>query len=166
MKQYSAIKFLIGIIVVCFSCKEPARISGPFDWLNGTWEMRRTAGGSRFEMWSQNNDGSFSGKGIRVEGNDTFLLEKIELIARDKDFYYVATVPDQNNGQPIEFKLTRTEGLKYTFENPKHDFPQRIIYLFAPRAEDPQLVSSPRDSLLVRVESFDGTGVSYGFAKQ
>ncbi len=29
---------------------------------------------------------------------------------------------------PTEFKLKETQGKKVIFENPEHDFPQRIIY--------------------------------------
>jgi len=159
-------KFIFGILLSCFLCSSCTPKIKPFLWLTGTWELRRSAGGSRFEIWSLNIDGTLSGKGMRVEGTDTFLLEKIELIDRNKEFYYIATVPDQNNAMPIEFKLSKTEGTVYTFENPNHDFPQRIIYHFKLKAEDPQLVSSPRDSLLVRVESLDGNGIDYGFARQ
>src|SRR6185503_13529181 len=98
----------------------------PFLWLNGTWEMHRPVGGSRLEIWSQKNDESITGRGLRIEGPDTTLLEQIVLTYRDDYFWYIPTVPDQNNAMPIEFKLSKSENGNFTFENPEHDFPQRI----------------------------------------
>ncbi|MFZ1677388.1 MAG: DUF6265 family protein [Saprospiraceae bacterium] len=137
----------------------------PFLWLSGTWEMYRSAGGTRLEIWTPYTDESIVGRGLMFNDKDTTMLEQIQLVSRDKDFYYIATVPDQNNGNPIEFKLVKTEGQVYTFENPHHDFPQRIVYTFKPLAEQVEN-NTNADSLLVRVESLDGKGIDYGFSRK
>ncbi len=137
----------------------------PFLWLSGTWEMYRSAGGTRLEIWTPYKDESIVGRGLMFNDKDTTMLEQIQLVYRDKEFYYIATVPDQNNGNPIEFKLVKTEGTVYTFENPNHDFPQRIIYTFKPLAEQVEN-NTNADSLLVRVESLDGNGIDYGFSRK
>jgi len=159
-KFFGVILLLCGI---CFGCSPKIK---PFLWLTGTWEMRRSAGGNRLEIWTQKNDESLTGKGLRIEEKDSFLLEKIELVYRDDQFWYIPTVSDQNNGEPIEFKLSKTEGSIYTFENPNHDFPQRIIYQFKPSGGTAQDATSHGDSLLVRVESLDGNGIDYGFERR
>ena len=138
----------------------------PFSWLTGTWEMKRSAGGSRLEIWTQINNDSLVGKGIRIEGPDTFLLENIELITKNDGVWYRAIVPDQNNSQPIEFKLVKSEGTVFTFENEKHDFPQRIIYRYQPADKNANQDLIRGDSLLVRVESLDGNGTDYGFSRR
>lgn len=126
--------------------------------------MRRSAGGTRLEIWSPYKEESIVGRGLIFNDRDTTMLEQIQLLRRDNDFYYIATVPDQNNGNPIEFKLVKTDGTTFTFENPRHDFPQRIIYRFKPIAEQ-SANDTPKDSLLVRVEDLDGKGIDYGFAR-
>jgi hypothetical protein len=37
-------------------------------------------------------------------------------------------VSNQNNQQPVYFKLISKEDGRYIFENKEHDFPQRVIY--------------------------------------
>jgi len=137
----------------------------PFEWLTGTWEMRRSTGGTRLEIWTAHNEESIAGKGLMINDTDTTILEQIELTYRDNEFYYIATIPDQNNGNPIEFRLVKTEGRIFTFENPGHDFPQRIIYQFKPMEEQADN-DIAIDSLLVRVEGLDGNGIDYGFSRK
>jgi hypothetical protein len=46
------------------------------------------------------------------------------------EFYYSARVLNQNEGNTIAFKWKGTEDNCELFENPGHDFPQRIKYCF------------------------------------
>src|SRR5688500_1755741 len=103
-----------------------------FSWLNGAWEMKKNNGNSRWEVWKKYDDNTLIGKGLKVSGSDTTELESIKLVFEDGDFWYVPTVPDQNNAMPVRFKLVSHEGFRFTFENPKHDFPQRIVYDYQP----------------------------------
>lgn len=127
--------------------------------------MHRPVGGSRLEIWDQKNDESMTGTGLRIDSADTTLLEQIELTFSDSFFWYIPTVPDQNNAMPIKFKLTTSENGIFTFENPEHDFPQRIIYRFQPLFGLASNKFSPGDSLLVRVETLAGDGIDYGFKR-
>lgn len=165
MKKSAQVIYIFCIAISCFFLSSCASKIKPFLWLSGTWEMYRSAGGTRLEIWTPFNDESIVGRGLIVNASDTTMLEQIQLVYRDKEFYYIATVPDQNNGNPIEFKLVKTEGTVYTFENPKHDFPQRIVYTFKPLAQQVEN-NTNADSLLVRVESLDGSGIDYGFSKK
>ena len=97
---------------------------------------------------------------------DTTVLEAIELYHQDDHFWYVPVVPDQNNSLPVLFILISSEDNHFVFENPDHDFPQRIIYEFRPILSSSETKSSPGDSLFVRVESLDGNGIDYHFLKQ
>lgn len=45
----------------------------------------------------------------------------------DGDIFYVAIPSGQKE---TSFKLTKSDGKEVVFENPEHDFPQRIIYRF------------------------------------
>ncbi|MEO6130655.1 MAG: DUF6265 family protein [Saprospiraceae bacterium] len=154
---------IISIIFFLPGCSPKVK---PFNWLVGTWEMRRSAGGTRLEIWSPYHEESLVGLGLIFTDKDTTMLEQIQLEFREPDYFYIATVPEQNNGQPIEFKLVKSEVNKYTFENALHDFPQRIVYQFKPIAEQDNIDLRRADSLLVRVESLDGNGIEYGFARK
>ena len=44
------------------------------------------------------------------------------------DVLFEVKVPDQNNAQPVTFRLIPSEKGVFTFENKAHDFPQRITY--------------------------------------
>ena len=128
-----------------------------FSWLKGTWEMKKKNGTSRLEVWTKHDDNTLIGKGLKVSGSDTTELESIKLVFQDEDFWYVPTVPDQNNAMPVKFKLVSQEGFKYIFENPQHDFPQRIIYDYQPLSLSDVMICHPGDKMLVKVETMDGT---------
>lgn len=95
--------------------------------LQGTWSMQ-TKRGIIYESWIKSSDTSFAGKSFRVVNTDTLLLEEVRLVKRGNDILYIPTVRDQNNQQPVIFKLLPVENETFTFDNPLHDFPQRVIY--------------------------------------
>lgn len=96
-------------------------------WLLGTW-VNLTPRGAVYESWTQQADGSLAGKSYAIKGADTLVFETV-LLAQEKDaLYSIPTVPNQNQGQPVRFKGTLITADHLTFENPEHDFPQRITY--------------------------------------
>ena len=138
-----------------------------FSWLIGTWEIKSTSGNSRLEVWSKYDDHSLIGKGLGVSGVDTTQLESIKLIFQNGEYWYVPTVPDQNNAMPVKFKLVSQESTKYIFENPKHDYPQRIVYDFQPLSHPSAMICQKGDTLLVKVEKIDGTdAISFLFIRK
>jgi hypothetical protein len=54
--------------------------------------------------------------------------EKMHIVLRDGELWYMATVSDQNDGKEIPFKFKSNTGGEWIFENATHDYPQRIIY--------------------------------------
>ncbi|MCE3259412.1 MAG: hypothetical protein K0S12_1053 [Bacteroidetes bacterium] len=109
-------------------------------WLAGTWQFN-SSDGTFFEIWKKENDSLLTGNGYFIKGKDTLFSEKLELQQKGSDLFYVATVPDQNNGQPVPFRFMEFNKGEYNFVNTEHDFPQRIIY------KNPQ-----PDFLCVRIE--------------
>jgi len=94
----------------------------------GTWKIN-TGSGSIVEQWHIANDSTLSGKSSFVKnGTDTIPQETIELAFRNGDWYYIPTVKNQNNSQPVSFKVILLKGSEFISENPAHDFPQRIAY--------------------------------------
>jgi hypothetical protein len=97
-------------------------------WMAGTWKIN-TGSGSIVEQWHIANDSTLSGKSSFVKnGTDTIPQETIELAFRNGDWYYIPAVKNQNNNQPVSFKVILLKGSEFISENPAHDFPQRIAY--------------------------------------
>lgn len=109
--------------------------------LEGTWQ-RTLSEGHYYEEWNEQVENSMHGIAYRVTGNDTVELEKLQLLLANEELLYIATVPNQNDAQPVTFLLTEFSSTIFTFENPAHDFPKRIIYHLA-----------TQDSLYVFIDS-------------
>lgn len=97
------------------------------NWLVGAWENKSNEGNAT-EIWKKENDSTLTGISYFVVGKDTVSTEQIRLHQSAKDVFYVPTIPDQNGGLPVEFKLTGSDNNSLVFENPSHDFPQKITY--------------------------------------
>lgn len=96
-------------------------------WLLGQWQNKTTRG-VMYERWTKANDSTFHGKSFYLNGADTVVMETIQLQQRKGTLYYVPTVKNQNQGQAVSFKLSSSSGNTLVFENPQHDFPQKISY--------------------------------------
>lgn len=103
-----------------------------FAWLLGSWTMKKSNGGAIMETWVRRNDSTFSGEGLSISmtGRST-VKEKLQLVYRSGKYYYIATVADQNNNQPVKFAITSHSDKGFVAENPEHDFPRRIAYTLA-----------------------------------
>jgi hypothetical protein len=97
-------------------------------WVLGTWQ-NVTPEGTFTEHWERAGDGLFSGHGSFVSPKgDTLFSEYIKLEAVNDTLYYKPVVSGQNDGKETVFAGTRISADEAVFENPAHDFPQRIIY--------------------------------------
>jgi hypothetical protein len=63
---------------------------------------------------------------VSKRGGETVFEEKLRIVPKEGMVYYVADVPE--NAQPVYFKLTELSEKGFSFENPAHDFPQKIVY--------------------------------------
>jgi len=97
-------------------------------WLIGQWQ-NNSNGGHGTETWEKENDSTYSATSYFVVDKDTVSSEKIKLVQSGKDVFYIPTVRDQNSEQPVKFKMTSNQNGLLVFENPNHDFPQKITYL-------------------------------------
>lgn len=98
-----------------------------FHWLVGTWKSTTNQGIS-YEIWKKENDTLLSGHGYVISNADTVFSEKLKLVQRNADLFYIPEVSDQNNSKPIFFKFMEFDKGEYNFVNKDHDFPQRITY--------------------------------------
>jgi hypothetical protein len=106
-------------------------------WLAGCWE--RTTGDRRVEeQWMRPGGGTMLGMSRTVAGNTTREFEYMQIREHEGRLVFTA----RPSGQPeASFGSILLTPSKVVFENPAHDFPQRIIYM---RADD--------GSLLARIE--------------
>lgn len=132
--------FLLALICALFSCtnpgsknvdqvasKESAREIEKASWLIGKWN-NISEDGSIVEMWEKFNDSIYVGKSYFIRGTDTVSSESIKLVQDGNELSYVPTVKNQNDGQPVRFKLISSDSNKLIFKNRAHDFPQTISY--------------------------------------
>ena len=127
MKKYTA--FLTLLILSGFS--NPAIQKNkmePFSWIKGKWAMH-TGRGTITESWKVTNDSTYSGESKMIKANgEVKPLENIQLVYRNKEYFYIPITAGQNEEKPVLFKLTSFSKNGFVAENPDHDFPKRITY--------------------------------------
>jgi len=96
------------------------------EWIVGTWQ-RETSRGTMFEDWKVANDTLWQGKAFRLTEGDTLIIERLSLEIMRDEIFYVPVVP--HNEGAVYFRMIEQSPEKVVFENPEHDFPQRIIYM-------------------------------------
>jgi hypothetical protein len=96
-------------------------------WLEGTWNRTNVKiRSSASERWVKTDQGDFQGWGVTMSGSDTSFVEKLKIIIKDNEVYYVADVPD--NKELTYFKFIELTATGFICENPEHDFPKKISY--------------------------------------
>lgn len=121
------------------------------DFLQGTWKMENK---EIYEHWDKLNSQTLKGFSYKLKNGQMEISEYLDISERDNQIIYTATVINQNSGNGIEFKLTKTDST-YTFENPVHDFPKKISY---------QKISE--NEVFVQVSNGKQKGFSYKMVKQ
>jgi len=101
----------------------PPRIAD-LGWLAGCWSMS-TGERTVHEQWMPPGGDSLLGMSRTAAPGRTLEHEFIRIVARDETLVFVA-LP---SGQPeASFRLRSSGPRELVFENPEHDFPQRIGY--------------------------------------
>lgn len=119
--------YLIGLCLSLFSITSAQTDLKELKWFLGTWQRTNAKPGrSGVEVWNKISDVEFSGKGISLKGLDTAFVEKLKIVMKSNEIFYVADVP--GNKEPIYFKVTTLTPSSVTFENLNHDFPKKIAY--------------------------------------
>ena len=124
--------WLIVLSLLSASCdtesRKPEKAGlNKLDWFIGSW-TGVTSESIFTEKWEKVNDTLFTCQSYFIKGSDTLSSETISLQQHDTSVFYVPLVEGQNDNKPIFFKLTYSDGTNAVFENPEHDFPQKIVY--------------------------------------
>lgn len=96
-----------------------------FGWLTGTWRMERS-GRVVTETWSEAAGGTMLATSRTIANRKTVEYEFVVLREDPAgEVFYVAKPSGQSEAA---FKLVHVAPGALVFENPQHDFPQRIRY--------------------------------------
>jgi hypothetical protein len=104
-------------------------------WLAGDWTGTRGSQGqiSFEERWGPPLGGSMFAVSRTVSRGRLSAFEYLRIVERDAGLVYVA---QPNGAAATEFTLTEFSPTRAVFENPRHDYPKRIVY---ERADDGSL---------------------------
>lgn len=124
--------FVVAAVLV-FTAALPAMASSAgaldeFGWLAGYWTNASEDGSSTIEeLWLPPAAGRLMvGVHRDVRNNERVFFEYLRIETRSDGVYYVSKPSNQDEAA---FRLVaHAPGERAVFENPEHDFPQRIIY--------------------------------------
>jgi len=123
--KLSKIKILsaICLLFLLASCNENK--TSKLDFLVGTWKME---GKEQYEFWEKNQKDGLVGNSYKLVNNEKSISETLSIKNVGDHLIYGATVPNQNDGETIEFILNPDNNEYLSFENINHDFPKKIQY--------------------------------------
>ena len=127
--RYIKLLLLIaGITLVHTSfAQQKTNLIAQAKWVIGSWK-NQSAKTLDMETWKKLNDSTLLGINYSLAGADTVSSERICLQQRRGKLYYIPIVRNQNGGKAVTFTLTSSNNKHLVFENPEHDFPQKITY--------------------------------------
>lgn len=121
--------FLPTLFLLFFSCNDSQQTNtNQFEWIVGKWQGYTSDSLIIFEDWNKINASTFSGIGGMIAVNDTVFSERISIFEKENNIYYRADIAE--NKLPVDFLYNSSIKDSFIFENPAHDFPQRIVYHF------------------------------------
>ena len=106
----------------------PAKATvGDMAWLAGAWVGTRGTTGTTSieERWSPPLGGAMLGLSRTVSHGTMSAFEFLRIVERGGGLVYIA---QPGGAPPTEFVLTERVGTRAVFENPRHDYPKRIVY--------------------------------------
>lgn len=125
---------LIVAFALQFACapsglaEEPPTLA-KLSFLEGVW-VNDGAEASSEEHWTSANGNALLGmhKDVRQGRMSSFEFSRIDLDESGDVTYFASP----GGAQPTRFRMTDLTDNRVVFENPEHDFPQRVIYWLEP----------------------------------
>jgi hypothetical protein len=129
MRHISKAYLLLVAAAGFTACGEPvkkAKALDKFEWLEGSWEGVTEEVTMR-ESWTKVSDELMTADAYVLAGTDTVFREYVKLRAvNDSTVHYIVYI--QGVPDSTSFVLVKYENDEALFENPEHDFPQRVVY--------------------------------------
>lgn len=122
--------------------------------LEGSWFMP-TDRGDRIEEWTLESDSTLTGRRFRIRDtdNDTIFLESVAIERRDTSIYFVSVARNQNNNEPVRYRLTRADYDGYLFETDQIENPAKMNYVLLGNREI-QITTEGRKGARVVTEEY------------
>ena len=133
---------------------QTAGVVSKLGWISGCWQRTSRNGQTVDEQWMVPRSESMLGMSRTVRGDSLIEYEQLRIGARAGRAVYFAAPSGQ---MPSEFIAAAVSDTLVVFENPQHDFPQRVIYR-----------KRGADSLLARIEGTRGgqaRGIDFPYAR-
>lgn len=130
---------LMGLAVLACPLHAQATPVQQLSWIAGCWRQSNPASGRTVdEQWMAPGGRMMLGMARTVRGDSVIEYEHLQILERGGRAVFHA----EPSGQaPADFEARTVSDSAVTFENPAHDFPQRVIYRLR-----------GRDSLIARIE--------------
>jgi hypothetical protein len=101
-------------------------VIGDLKWLSGAWVGKKMTGSSMEERWSPPLGGAMLAVSRTVNASDKMVaFEYLRIVERDGGLVYIAQPAGKT---PTEFVLSELTATRAVFDNPRHDYPKRIVY--------------------------------------
>jgi len=108
-------------LVLVLGCARAQDVS-QLSFMSGCWQ----GPGGTEEQWMRPLGGTLFGMARTVVNGKTVFWEFLQI--KPQDGGLVLFVQHSRNPQGVVFRATRISETEAVFENPDHDFPQRILY--------------------------------------
>ena len=118
------IRILAGLILLTLFLSAHADIPD-LRWMAGCWSQDGQESGS-VEQWTAPAGGTMLGMSRMVSGGKTVAFEFLRITEDEDGWIWLVASP--SGQETARFKLVNMSANEVIFENPEHDFPQRIIY--------------------------------------
>jgi hypothetical protein len=116
---------LFAVLIVPFSSATQKTGIEELGWIAGCWAMDDGTGRTQ-ENWMKPAGQTMIGMSRTVAGGKTVFTEYLQIRETNGQLAYIVSLG--LNAKPTVFKLIKSSETEALFENPEHDFPQRIIY--------------------------------------
>ncbi|MEO8572543.1 MAG: DUF6265 family protein [Pyrinomonadaceae bacterium] len=122
---------LLVVFVATFPVSTLAQVSSTklsdLGWLAGCWEMNNEKSAMQItEMWMKPAGDAMIGVGRTLKAGKLINFEFLRIIETANGLAYVSR--PSGNKEDTAFPLKTSTANAVVFENPVHDFPQRILY--------------------------------------
>lgn len=121
----------VGLVVLAGTAagQTAARSLSDLRFMSGCWESAPGKKMQTSEQWMKPVGGMMLGMGRTVADGKAVDYEFMRIEQRGADIFFIAR--PRANKEDTEFKMVAGSATEAVFENPAHDFPQRVIYRLA-----------------------------------